>query len=77
MRYLSVCVVLPSPVAITGCELLVFTGTARVLLLAKKDMSCRVLCLLSIGSLLIIVFTLSVVVFFCAVLSSLLEIAIV
>ena len=39
MHYLSVCVLL-SPVGVAGCEMLVVTGTTRVLLLAMEDMSC-------------------------------------
>ena len=37
VRYLNVCIFL-SPVAVAGCELLVVTGTARVLLLTIRDL---------------------------------------
>ena len=41
--------VLLSPVAVVaGCELLVVTGTVGVLLLAMRDISCRVIFSLSI-----------------------------
>lgn len=60
--------VLLSPVAVVaGCELLVVTGAARVLLLAMQDISCRVIFLLSIGLTLIVVVTFSVIVFCCTV----------
>ena len=75
VRYLGVFLLLSPVVVIAGCDLLVVTGTVGDLLLAMRDISCRVIFLLSIGSLLIVVLTLSVIVLFCVVLSFPLAIA--
>ena len=67
-----------SPVSmVAGWELLVCTNIARVLLLALWGISFRVKLSLFILSLLIIVFTFSIFVFYCVVLSSPLAIDIV
>ena len=57
------CVLLSPKFVVAGCKLLFGTGTARVLLLAMRDIFCRVILLLSIGSSLKIVFTFSVILF--------------
>ena len=77
MHFLGLFILLFSVAVIAGCDLLVVTGTVGVLLLAMRDISCRVMFLLSIGSLLIVVVIFSVTVIFCAVLSFPLAIAIV
>ena len=62
--------ILLSPISVvTGCDLLVFTGTLGVLLVAMRDIPCRVIFSLSIGSTLIVVVTFSVIVFLCTGLS--------
>ena len=70
-------VFLPHVAMVAGCDLLIVTGTMGVLLVAMRDISCRVKFLLSIGSMLTVVVTFSVIVFFYAVLLSPLAITIV
>ena len=70
--------VLLSPVfVVAGCNRGLGTGTVRVLLLVMRDISCKVILSLSIGSFSKIVFTFSVSVFCGSVLLSLLAIDIV
>ena len=71
------CVLLSLIFVVAGCKPLFGTGTAIVMLLAIRDTSCRVVLLLSIGSLLKTVFIFSIFAFCCVVLLSTLAIDIV
>ena len=67
---LGVCISIQSVSIVSCCDLLVVTGDVIFLLVIMWDMSCRIICSLSIYSSFVVVLIFSMSVFTCVVLSS-------